>query len=380
MGILSETELKQKPFRCTSCPPGYGVVRSCSQSKDTLCKPCKVGFHSLTSSTEEACLPCSLCGKELFELHRCLPTRDVFCGLCTMPGVRKNKDYLRKCSGPQKTVNKDSLKYGKSSDKNAVYEMMGDDPQATILNENKNATEPNKDKIDTSKFMIIVENEETNETNPNPLISINSEADPKNSNKSTVDESNIKSKSPDSVQLLVNGSLPTENSTNENEHPDPEVANLANQATNIDQTIIDHNISYTVAKKDNTTNDITLPVDYNGQFINNQSEKVLEAELTTESNYDGHLEPSVERSTTREERPEEKMASTTKDIPSSKAESEDRLTTTDLYKTLSAISINKSEPEIVVLRPVDREKERTSGKPDEFQNSFHTENMRVEIH
>ena len=67
---------------CTTCPQGFGVIRQCSQHRDTVCQPCVPGeTYSVAHSTSQECLPCSTCNHRQVT-RNCTRTVDRRCGRC----------------------------------------------------------------------------------------------------------------------------------------------------------------------------------------------------------------------------------------------------------------------------------------------------------
>ncbi|XP_061443178.1 tumor necrosis factor receptor superfamily member 16-like isoform X2 [Rhineura floridana] len=65
---------------CQVCPEGYGAVKPCGPSTDTLCQKCPDGFYSEAKSSLEACLPCRQeCGKNEVMIQACTPLSDTLC-------------------------------------------------------------------------------------------------------------------------------------------------------------------------------------------------------------------------------------------------------------------------------------------------------------
>jgi hypothetical protein len=86
-----------RKLRCSKCPPGWGVVRRCTEQADTDCSPCGTGLYSPHHSFHTPCWVCSRCGPGLFEAHPCHPEGDTVCDDCLRSGVSPNTDFLFKC-------------------------------------------------------------------------------------------------------------------------------------------------------------------------------------------------------------------------------------------------------------------------------------------
>lgn len=84
---------------CRRCAPGTAVLRPCGHGLDTECAPCRPGQFQPHHSYRRHCLPCSRCGRALFEAHACTPTRDAVCDSChtLVPGPH-SADFYVKCS------------------------------------------------------------------------------------------------------------------------------------------------------------------------------------------------------------------------------------------------------------------------------------------
>ena len=74
-----------------------GVVKHCSQGRDTQCGKCSPGTYSPHHSIEP-CWICSRCGPGLYEAHPCSSKMDTVCDSCHRH-VPENPDYQRKCKG-----------------------------------------------------------------------------------------------------------------------------------------------------------------------------------------------------------------------------------------------------------------------------------------
>lgn len=73
---------RSRDLQCTLCPPGWGVIRPCSFSADTLCSPCGLGSYSPHHSYHTPCWPCSHCGPGLYQAHSCTSSTDTVCDSC----------------------------------------------------------------------------------------------------------------------------------------------------------------------------------------------------------------------------------------------------------------------------------------------------------
>ncbi|KAK7869044.1 hypothetical protein R5R35_002990 [Gryllus longicercus] len=88
-----------RKWRCTKCPPGWGVLQACSAEADTVCEQCAAGrAYSPHHSFRSPCWLCSRCGGGLFEAHPCRPAADTVCDDCARAGVVPNDDFFRKCN------------------------------------------------------------------------------------------------------------------------------------------------------------------------------------------------------------------------------------------------------------------------------------------
>ncbi|XP_078601239.1 uncharacterized protein LOC144876155 [Branchiostoma floridae x Branchiostoma japonicum] len=68
---------------CTSCSPGYGVLRPCTEYQDTVCEPCEPGkTFSGTDSPWRRCESCVQCAAHELRRRECTPTRNGRCGSC----------------------------------------------------------------------------------------------------------------------------------------------------------------------------------------------------------------------------------------------------------------------------------------------------------
>nr|XP_034351178.1 tumor necrosis factor receptor superfamily member 5 isoform X2 [Arvicanthis niloticus] len=73
----------------TPCAPGFGVVKMATETTDTFCHPCPVGFFSNESSLSEKCRPWTSCeDKNLVVLQEGTSETDVVCEKV----VKKPKD------------------------------------------------------------------------------------------------------------------------------------------------------------------------------------------------------------------------------------------------------------------------------------------------
>ncbi|CAH1267179.1 NGFR [Branchiostoma lanceolatum] len=68
---------------CSSCSPGYGVLRPCTEYQDTVCEACEPGkTFSGTDSTWRRCESCVQCATHELRRRECTPTRNGRCGSC----------------------------------------------------------------------------------------------------------------------------------------------------------------------------------------------------------------------------------------------------------------------------------------------------------
>ncbi|XP_066288214.1 tumor necrosis factor receptor superfamily member 1B-like [Branchiostoma lanceolatum] len=68
---------------CSSCSPGYGVLRPCTEYQDTVCEACEPGkTFSGTDSTWRRCESCVKCATHELRRRECTPTRNGRCGSC----------------------------------------------------------------------------------------------------------------------------------------------------------------------------------------------------------------------------------------------------------------------------------------------------------
>ncbi|EDL06444.1 tumor necrosis factor receptor superfamily member 5 isoform 4 precursor [Mus musculus] len=66
----------------TPCIPGFGVMEMATETTDTVCHPCPVGFFSNQSSLFEKCYPWTSCeDKNLEVLQKGTSQTNVICGL-----------------------------------------------------------------------------------------------------------------------------------------------------------------------------------------------------------------------------------------------------------------------------------------------------------
>ncbi|XP_029330048.1 tumor necrosis factor receptor superfamily member 5 isoform X2 [Mus caroli] len=66
----------------TPCIPGFGVIEMATETNDTVCHPCPVGFFSNQSSLFEKCHPWTSCeDKNLEVLQKGTSQTNVICGL-----------------------------------------------------------------------------------------------------------------------------------------------------------------------------------------------------------------------------------------------------------------------------------------------------------
>eukprot|EP00058_Branchiostoma_floridae_P023716 XP_002609206.1 hypothetical protein BRAFLDRAFT_125960 [Branchiostoma floridae] len=68
---------------CSSCSPGYGVLRPCTEYQDTVCEPCEPGkTFSGTDSPWRRCESCVQCAAHEVRRRECTPARNGRCGSC----------------------------------------------------------------------------------------------------------------------------------------------------------------------------------------------------------------------------------------------------------------------------------------------------------
>ncbi|CAH8459456.1 unnamed protein product [Schistosoma rodhaini] len=87
------------PRCCRKCEPGNGMLRLCSNTEDTQCRPCKPGFEfSPFRSATKKCLQCRRC-EELHPLaktrNECTPVTDTICQ-CEKPYYMSEKEQTCK--------------------------------------------------------------------------------------------------------------------------------------------------------------------------------------------------------------------------------------------------------------------------------------------
>ncbi|CAH8461972.1 unnamed protein product [Schistosoma intercalatum] len=87
------------PRCCRKCEPGNGMLRLCSNTEDTQCRPCKPGFEfSPFRSATKKCLHCRRC-EEIHPLaktrNECTPITDTICQ-CEKPYYMSEKEQTCK--------------------------------------------------------------------------------------------------------------------------------------------------------------------------------------------------------------------------------------------------------------------------------------------
>ncbi|CAH8456359.1 unnamed protein product [Schistosoma turkestanicum] len=87
------------PRCCRKCEPGTGMLRLCSNTEDTQCRPCKPGFEfSPIRSATKKCLQCRRC-EELHSLAKtrteCTPVTDTVCQ-CEKPYYMSEREQTCK--------------------------------------------------------------------------------------------------------------------------------------------------------------------------------------------------------------------------------------------------------------------------------------------
>ncbi|VDP98160.1 unnamed protein product [Trichobilharzia regenti] len=87
------------PRCCRKCDVGNGMLRLCSNTENTQCRPCKSGFEfSSVRSATKKCMQCRRC-EELHPLAKtrteCTPTTDTICQ-CEKPFYMSEKEQTCK--------------------------------------------------------------------------------------------------------------------------------------------------------------------------------------------------------------------------------------------------------------------------------------------
>jgi len=71
---------KKECHLCQLCPEGFGALRSCNGSKDSVCMKCGNGMFSDKKSSISPCKTCSKCPKNHVIIEACTTKKDTVCG------------------------------------------------------------------------------------------------------------------------------------------------------------------------------------------------------------------------------------------------------------------------------------------------------------
>lgn len=82
---------------CRLCKPGYYASRLCSETHDTVCKPCSIGTFSPKSNVFRQCSPCSICDIGEFVLKECSKSRNTVCMSCDSFKSKVSRTFVGDC-------------------------------------------------------------------------------------------------------------------------------------------------------------------------------------------------------------------------------------------------------------------------------------------
>ncbi|KAK3526079.1 hypothetical protein QTP70_014643 [Hemibagrus guttatus] len=76
---LRELPTGQKVL-CNRCPPGYRLQKHCTETHQTLCRPCDEGLYTEVWDYIYECLPCRWCRSNQVEVQTCTSSTNRVCG------------------------------------------------------------------------------------------------------------------------------------------------------------------------------------------------------------------------------------------------------------------------------------------------------------
>ncbi|KAK3558318.1 hypothetical protein QTP86_016900, partial [Hemibagrus guttatus] len=76
---LRELRTGQK-LLCNRCPPGYHLQKHCTETHQTLCRPCDEGLYTEVWDYIYECLPCRWCRSNQVEVQTCTSSTNRVCG------------------------------------------------------------------------------------------------------------------------------------------------------------------------------------------------------------------------------------------------------------------------------------------------------------
>ena len=83
--------------QCRQCKPGYYASRLCTESHDTVCKPCPRGTFMPEQNKLKICHPCTTCDADHFVSKACTLRSDTVCKSCSAANGDISEHFLRSC-------------------------------------------------------------------------------------------------------------------------------------------------------------------------------------------------------------------------------------------------------------------------------------------